>query len=139
MNKKEKQKYAKELKSVFKDIEEYTDKKGKDRIRFNVGPVEVHDLIKNQVLRVVPKDGKNYMTLNLDLGMNDKIKKERKENRIKLVLIKQKTKSKIYTKIKENKAKIRKRIYLNEIDGVEDLIESNKNLMEEIKSLSSRK
>jgi len=138
MKKTEKQKYAKELKKEYKDYEEYTDKKGKDRIRFNLGEIQVPELVKSNVMKVIPKDGKNYLIFNIDLGMNDKVKKQRKEERIRESQIREKRKEDLRTRIKLNKEQIRKLVTQNKSEGIANIIKENKQMFEDLEKLKTR-
>jgi len=69
-----------ELKKNYKDFEEYIDKHGKDRIKFNLGEISVPKGLEGQILKIIPFEGKNYLMFNLQLGKN----KEQKEKETKL-------------------------------------------------------
>jgi len=123
MNKEEKTKIVAELKKKYKDHEVKTTKKGSDYVVFNLGEIEVPEDFKKFYLRVIPNDGKNYLTFGMSLGMNPAAKKQRQEERSKVTEKRRQERKTVKTAIAEIKKSITKETKSGNAEAVKELIE----------------
>jgi len=128
----EKQKQLKEWKVKYKDHETYVDKRGYDRINFSLGEIRVPDDFKDLYLKVVPKDGKNYLLLTLNIGKNPKVKEQQlKERKAKTEkVLKERVNLKI--KVRECKLKLKDAIKTGKTDVVTTLMTEKKQLEQQL-------
>lgn len=134
----EKKKKIKELKAKFKEFEEYTGKNGYDYVRFNLGEMNVPQEVKEEYLKIIPKEGKSYLLYTVKLGMNEKIKLKNRQERAKKSEEINKIRERLKLDISDINSRLKEAVKLRDNETVTELIDQISQLEEELNSLKLR-
>jgi len=140
MDKQKKIEYIEKLKKKYKNFETFVDKKGYDRITFNLGETEVPEEFKNNYLRVMPQalspnKDKNYMIFSLVIGRNQKYKDEMQKQKES----KRKKRQKITLEIKGYQKELRRATQFKDRQKISEIIDKIEKAEQEYQSLKIRK